>query len=695
MNFQRFVLLYGRVLAGIGLSLTVVVLLIDQRWTDQWIQILIMMGACVGLRGQAVRLSKYSYLHQAAVVSLGGSLLVGVPATLVAAFGGTILADWVWLRKALWAAVINYGREAITLVAAYGLYAAILAVSNITDPGLHVTTIPALFFFVLAYFVFGRLLFYMSLMVRGKLEQDEQLLIIRYEVIAYFGTIGAVTTVVSAVLAWPPVTWLFVAAALGALGQLLKQMLEEAISAEELNKIHAIESVITSNISLHDSFQRIERLAHRLVDWGDLRIYRRAEEGGGLKLAYRSDIGRAERADPTADVAQLRTQVVEQGETLVINDVMRDKRVADVPEYVQSLVLVPLRFGEGVIGTLELEHHKRRAYRRKDIVTIATFANQLATAIHINELRRPIVETLDGMTRQLATIGQAAASLRDVSRAVAMSTTAIRTAATSEETEVSGGLEATDALARVSQRVVQDGAGAAQASTAASDVANRNRERIRDALTRLVALKAFVGESSGKVQQLGSMSRRITGFIASIREFSEMTNLLALNAAIEAARAGRHGKGFAVVADEVRRLAEQSAEAATEAGELVADIHRQVGEVVEQMRRGQVNVAGVEELSSDALGALDAIVEATADATLHAQRISAAASEQDEAFVRLRQRISAVAAISLQNRAEAEGVTARAGEAARGLADLENATRDLEDVAARLRELTRGFASLD
>jgi methyl-accepting chemotaxis protein len=299
------------------------------------------------------------------------------------------------------------------------------------------------------------------------------------------------------------------------------------------------------------------------------------------------------------------------------------------------------------------------------------------------------------MTRQLTTIGQAAASLRDVSRAVATSTTAIRTAATSEESEVSGGLEATDTLARVSQRVVEDGAGAAQASTTASDVANRNRERIRDALTRLVALKSFVGESSGKVQQLGAMSRRITGFIASIREFSDMTNLLALNAAIEAARAGRHGRGFAVVAEEVRRLAEQSAEAAAEAGELVADIHRQVGEVVEQMRRGQVNVAGVEELSSDALGALDAIVDATADATAHAQRISAAAGEQDEAFGRLRQRISAVAAISLQNRAEAEGVSARAGEAAQGLADLERATHDLESVATRLRELTRGFASLD
>ena len=693
MNFQRFVLLYGRGLAAVGVGLLAAVLIGDSRWTHQWIEIFVMFVACIGLRGQTVRLSKYSYLSQTAVVSLAGSLLVGLPATLLALTGGTLLADWVWLRKSLWAAVINFGREALALTASFGIYAAILAISGVSDPGLHVATIPAAFFYALSYFVFSRLLFYMSLLVRGKLEQNEQLLIIRYEVISYFGTMGAVTTIVSAVLAWPPVTWLFVAAALGALGQLLKQMLEEAISAEELNKIHAIESVITSNISLHDSFQRIERLAHRLVDWGDLRIFRRTEDG--LKLAYRSAIGRPDRGEPTADVAVLRGQVVANGETLVINDVIRDKRVADVPEHVQSLVLVPLKFGDAVIGTLELEHHKRRAYRRKDIVTIATFANQLATAIHINDLRRPIVETLDRMTRQLGTISQAAASLRDVSRAVASSTAAIRSAATTEEAEVTGGLEATDALALVSRRVVEDGAEAAQASTAASDAASRNRERVKDALTRLVALKAFVGESSGKVQQLGAMSRRITGFIASIREFSDMTNLLALNAAIEAARAGRHGKGFAVVAEEVRRLAEQSAEAATEAGELVADIHRQVGEVVEQMRRGQVNVAGVEELSSDALEALEAIVRATADATGHAQRIAAAAGEQDDAFGRLRQRISAVAAISLQNRAEAEGVSARAGEAAMGLGNLETATRELEEVASRLRDLTRGFASLD
>src|SRR6266699_5864549 len=267
---------------------------------------------------------------------------------------------------------------------------------------------------------------------------------------------------------------------------------------------------------------------------------------------------------------------------------------AGAPPSVQSLVMVPLKFGDQVIGMLEIEHHKRKAFRPKDLLTMRTFAHQLATAIHITDLRRPLVDTVDTLTRQLATLARAAESLREAAGAVALSTNAIRQAVLAQQGEGAGGLAATESLAQVSRRVSEDGSEAALASSTASEVANRNRQQIRGAIERLVALKSFVGESSVKVQQLGQVSRRITGFIASIRELADMTNLLALNAAIEAARAGKHGKGFAVVAEEVRRLAEQSAAAALEAGELVQDIHRQVGEVVEQMRRGQVNVGGVE-----------------------------------------------------------------------------------------------------
>jgi methyl-accepting chemotaxis protein len=390
----------------------------------------------------------------------------------------------------------------------------------------------------------------------------------------------------------------------------------------------------------------------------------------------------------------LRETVVRTGEIVSIEDVTRDRRLADAPEAVQSLVMVPLRFGDDIIGTLELEHHKRNSYPKKDVVTISTFANQLATAIHISELRRPLLETVERLTSQLATLTHAAVGLRVAATAVAASTRTIREGVASEEGEVSRGLEATESLAQVSRRVSTDGAEAARASSTATDVASRNRQRIRDAIERLVALKAFVGESSGKVQALGHVSRRITGFIASIRELADMTNLLALNAAIEAARAGKHGKGFAVVADEVRQLAAQSGTAATEAAELVQDIHRQVGEVVEQMRRGEVNVGGVEELSAGALEALDAIVTATAEAGGHASRIAAAASEQDQAFAHLRERINAVADIAGKNRTEAADVALRATQAADGLTELERATRELEQVAVMLRELTRGFASV-
>ena len=691
MTIQRFVVLYSQGLAYVGLVLLAAVLAADPRWLHQIPEIIVLLGACVALRGLHIPLSKYSYLTQTGLAALAGSLLVGLPAAAIAVAGGTVITDWTWHRKPLRVAWINLGREVISLVAAYGVYAFVLEAAEI-PPEPHSAVILPLFAFVLTYFLISRILFYLSLLVRGKLELGERMMILRYEMLGYFATLIGTAAVVSVIVAWPPIAWVFVAPVLVGLGLLLKMMLEEAVSAEELNKIHAMEAVITSNLSLEDSFRRIERLANRLVDWGDFRIYRRQD--GGMTLAYRSAIGRGERREPSSDTVELREAAVRAGEAVVIDDVTRDRRVADAPLEVQSLVIVPLKFGDLVIGTLELEHHKRRAYRRKDVLTITTFANQLATAIHITELRRPLVETVERVTQQLQTLTHAAVALREAAKAVAASTEVIRGGAVAEAGEVSGGLAATETLSQVARRVSNDGAEAARASSAASDVAGKNRQQIRDAIERLVALKGFVGESSTKVQQLGQVSRRITGFIASIRELADMTNLLALNAAIEAARAGKHGKGFAVVAEEVRRLAEQSAAAALEAGELVQDIHRQVGEVVEQMRRGQVNVGGVEELSAGALEALDAIVAATADATTHAQRIASAAGEQDEAFARLRQRINAVAEISGKNRGEADGVATRASEAARGLAELEQATRELEQVAGMLRELTRGFASV-
>lgn len=86
---------------------------------------------------------------------------------------------------------------------------------------------------------------------------------------------------------------------------------------------------------------------------------------------------------------------------------------------------------------------------------------------------------------------------------------------------------------------------------------------------------------SESIESLRKESEIINSFVATITEITEQTNLLSLNASIEAARAGEAGRGFAVVAEEIRKLADDSAKAAGEIRNNVANITAQTQNSVE------------------------------------------------------------------------------------------------------------------
>jgi methyl-accepting chemotaxis protein len=678
---------YARTLSVGGLLVTIVLLAVDRRWLEHPSATVVLAGLALFLRLGPVRLSKYSYLTQTGIAALGGALVLGGSPTIAGLYAGTLIADGVWLRKPWRAAWINAGREVLGFAAAYGYFTAVVQATRVTRPS--VDLLPAAFALVTAYFVASRGLFYFTLLFRAKLEPAERLFVLRWEIIAYLLTLGATAVAVGTVLLLDPLGWLPVALVLIALGMLTRRILEEAIAAEDLNKVHQLESTLLGNAQLSESFGHIERLAHRLLDWGDFRVHRTMDEG--TVLAYRGSSGRPGRGDPPPQVEPFRRRALTDGAPVIVRDTRREPELGEVPG-VRCLAIYPIRFGDETLGTIELEHHKQNTYGSRDLVTLSTIATHVATAIHIAELRRPLVGTVDQISTQVAGLARVTEALRSTAAALASASQAMRDGMAEQSASAATGLEATTALARVSRDMAVDGRHSAEASRRASEVAERNRRVIAGAVGRLVELKTFVADSSAQVAALGDVTRRVGAIIAAIREIADLTNLIALNAAIEAARAGREGRGFAVVADEVRMLAVQSLEATRESAALLSEIGSQVATVTKHMRRGHEAVADVEELSAAAGTALAAIVEATSDAGERAATIATAAASQQAAFDDLTDRIERVAAVSARTRMQTDTLATHAAEAAGGQLELERAIGELEGVATRLQRIARHFA---
>ncbi|MBQ2824451.1 MAG: methyl-accepting chemotaxis protein [Oscillospiraceae bacterium] len=203
------------------------------------------------------------------------------------------------------------------------------------------------------------------------------------------------------------------------------------------------------------------------------------------------------------------------------------------------------------------------------------------------------------------------------------------------------------AAVQVSDGASQVASGAQHLSVGAvqqSEAINRVSMQIDD-IVKNVAVNADAAEGTGKLvdrieEQIDSCNKEMNKMLASMSDITKsssqiseiikviddiafQTNILALNAAVEAARAGDAGRGFAVVADEVRNLANMSADAAKQTGELIEDSLRTVkhGTVIAKTTAESLNeiVASASEINEKVKDIADAskeqndIVEAIRD----------------------------------------------------------------------------------
>jgi methyl-accepting chemotaxis protein len=303
--------------------------------------------------------------------------------------------------------------------------------------------------------------------------------------------------------------------------QKIRVQLREIILVEsEQDKLECVKKIEEMKIKTIEYFTKYEKTI---------------ETDGGRKVFEAAVAARNEFAPYSAKVIEL----VKKGQNKEATKIIRSKEMIAAAENVQTALTA--------LTERKTQNAKEKAERNEAIASSATII--MLTIIVICITLAIITGFL--LTRSILAI------VNNIESAAAQVTVGTEQISSSSE--------------ELSQGANEQAATVEEVSSSSEELSTTIMQNADNASqTEKIALKSANDAKLGSEAVIKTVSamKEISDKISIVQDIARQTNLLSLNASIEAARAGEHGKGFAVVASEVQKLAERSAIAATQIGEL-------------------------------------------------------------------------------------------------------------------------------
>jgi methyl-accepting chemotaxis protein len=532
--------------------------------------------------------------------------------------------------------------------------------------------------------------FYLELALGQTIAWVDARLTLRWECIVYLVSAAlalAWLALVHAAIPGTPRVFVIVALILATFGSLY--VLRRGVRADELHLIQRLAQVIAAELSLTQSFQRVQELTRQLVPWEQMGFARYDARARQMELvadtaappgsaAFRFDAD----AGLTGEALRLRRPVVAHG-------LARDQVVVPGAETPGSELLVPLYHGGQLVGLWSVRHSDPAMYRETDGELLELLAPQLALMVAIDGSLRPVTGASDQTTQYVQTLTATTEEIHASSQEVAASAQRASHGAGQAATLVGTAAREAGQLKDSAAELAAAGDRTREAGSQMEKTADRVRTGTQAAVRQLTDLGTTTEESAAEVGRLRDVATQVERFSETIGFVANQTNLLALNATIEAARAGIHGRGFAVVADEVHKLAEASGREARNVSKAVQDTRRALDRAAQLIERIRADLGQVVQSSAAWVQDLNRIGEAAVETARAGKQVAELGRHSAELAAKITESLGQARAGAQTSSQEAEAVAAAAAEQLRAIQDLAHGATELSALAEQLAQALR------